>query len=152
MVNTNIRRKMEAHRYCPGRSGTQNKSALDSYELFSEKIFVSRTTSHLWYTFMKLQPHCFCLKGPKSRTKSRVPKGDVKACCAPIKRRWVRIGATCLDCGQFASELSEPPRKKQSVDKQEMLKRNQGGSNRPPLTNSQLAIPATPETRMRTQP
>jgi len=54
---------------------------------------------------MKLQPHYFCPKGPKSRTKPRVRKGDVKACYVRIKRRWVRIGTICLDCGEFASEL-----------------------------------------------
>jgi len=54
---------------------------------------------------MKLQPHYFCPKGPKSRTKPRIRKGDVKACYVRIKRRWVRIGTICLDCGEFVSEL-----------------------------------------------
>ena len=54
---------------------------------------------------MKLQPHYFCPKAPKSSTRPRVRKGDVKACYVRIKRRWVRIGTICLDCGQFVSEL-----------------------------------------------
>jgi hypothetical protein len=57
---------------------------------------------------MKLQPHYFCPKGPKSRKRKGEPsvrKGDIKACYVRIKRRWVRIGTICLDCGQFVSEL-----------------------------------------------
>ena len=65
---------------------------------------------------MKLQPHYFCPKGPKSRTKPRIRKGDVKACYVRINRRWVRIGTICLDCGQFASELPQPLKKKERAE------------------------------------
>ncbi|MGB5924582.1 MAG: hypothetical protein WBH01_00590 [Dehalococcoidia bacterium] len=61
---------------------------------------------------MKLQPHYFCPKAPKTRTKPRIRKGDVKTCYVRIKRRWVRIGTICLDCGEFVSELQQPLKNK----------------------------------------
>ena len=114
MVNANTRRKMEAHRYYPGRSVTQNKSALDSYELFSEKNVDLYHTLHLWYT-MELQPHYFCPKANKSRTLSSILKGDVKACYVRTRRRWVRVGILCLNCCGFVLGTSNAPRERSSL-------------------------------------
>jgi len=58
---------------------------------------------------MKLQPHYFCPRGKKTRKPPRIRKGDVKACYVRIKRRWVRVGTLCLHCGEFVSDISQPP-------------------------------------------
>ena len=62
---------------------------------------------------MKLQPHYFCPNAPRSSTKPGIRKGDAKACYVRIKRRWVRIGTICLDCGQLVPELSHALRNRQ---------------------------------------
>jgi len=56
----------------------------------------------------RLPPHYFCPAGrkePRRKGRSRVRKGDVRACYVRIRRRWVRVGTLCLHCRTFTPEI-----------------------------------------------